>query len=82
MRSWHPLRCPIPALPGPSSDAPGRDRKRPKKILGGEFNAVVASPPLPDPRFAGSLGRRSGAPHGLPRILLFILVYNKRLFHD
>jgi hypothetical protein len=26
-------------------------------------SAAAASPPLPDPRFAGALGQRSGAPH-------------------
>jgi hypothetical protein len=29
MRSWHPLRCPIPASPGPSDYAPRRRRPIP-----------------------------------------------------
>jgi hypothetical protein len=51
-----------PGSPGPSDYAPRRDRKGSKRCIGSEFNAVVASPPLPDPGFAGSLGLRSEAP--------------------
>ena len=70
----HPLRGPIPASPGPSDYAPGRDRGgrssafrrkvRPRSGMQAPLrtSAFVASSSRSDPGFAGSLGLRSGAP--------------------